>query len=182
MCETGAVVRLLCKGAVVGIAVLLSITYFVMIRPLPRDKARNMDAIVVLAGERSRLATGVQLADRGVAGVLIISNGNAKGWKEANTICASKRRYQVICPQPSSDDTEGEAHTISRIARVRGWNRLVLVSSNYHLRRARTLFHRCLKGELRVYASEPDRTSVGEWVGALLEWPKLMYATVDRDC
>ena len=182
-CATlGAVVRWLIKISVgIGVAVML-LTYLMFVRPVPRDKVQRADVIVVLAGESSRLDTGFAMAKQGVAHVLLISNGTAKGWRAANKLCKSRQTFVVLCPKPSSDSTRGEARTIARLAREQKWKRIVLVSSNYHLRRARTLVHRCFRGELRVYASEPQRLSVGTWVGSILEWPKTVSAQISRDC
>ena len=175
-------VRLLIKLGAGAVAVSVVLTYLLLVRPVPRDNVQRADAIVVLAGERSRLNTGLALARQGVAPVLVISNGAAKDWNVANALCASRQTFVVLCPTPSSDSTRGEANTIARLSREQKWKRLVLVSSNYHLRRARTLFHRCFRGELRVYSSEPERLAFGTWVGALLEWPKTVVAQVARTC
>ena len=175
-------VKRLVKICVIGFVALWLLTFLTLVLPVPRDQVQRLDAIVVLAGENSRLPTGVALAERNVAPVLVISNGNAKGWEAANDLCRSHLTFRVVCPKPSSDDTQGEARTIAALARKSGWRHIVIVSSNYHLRRARTLFHRCFTGEIRVYASNPSRFSVGTWFGAFLEWPKSLRAAIDRDC
>ncbi len=175
-------VRRLVKIGVGVVVAGLLLTYVTFVRPVPRDKVQRADVVVVLAGESSRLDTGLRLMQQGVASALVISNGNAKGWKAANILCSTRQPFVVLCPKPSSDSTGGEAKTISHLARENNWNRMVLVSSNYHLRRARTLFNRCYRGELRVYSSEPDRLSLGTWVGAMLEWPKYAATQIDRDC
>ncbi len=160
----------------------LFLTYVMLVRPEPRTNTRNADVVVVLAGESSRLKAGIELMNKGAAPVLVISNGTAKGWLAANRICAATYSFKVLCPTPSSDDTQGEARTISRLARTEGWNTIVLVSSNYHLRRAEMLFHRCTRAKLLVHSSEVDRWSFGEWFGATLEWPKLLRSQIDRSC
>jgi uncharacterized SAM-binding protein YcdF (DUF218 family) len=176
------VVRLLIKVVAGVAAMVLLLTYMMLVRPLPRDKVQRADAVVVLAGESSRLATGFRLVSEGKADVLVISNGTARGWRAANVLCAGTYTFEVICPKPSSDSTRGEARTIARLSRDNNWKRLVLVSSNFHVRRARTLFNRCFSGELRVYSSDPDRLAFGTWVGAILEWPKTAAAQVTRSC
>ncbi len=77
--------------------------------------------------------------------------------------------------------TVGEAETIARLARARGWNRIDVVTSEYHVVRARILVERCYHGQLRVVGA-PDQL----WllpVDAALESVKLVYhELVHRGC
>ena len=157
-------------------------TYVVFVRPETHEVARSANAVVVLAGEASRLETGLALVGKRVARVLVVSNGTVVGWSAANAVCRARHPFEVICPKPSSDDTQGEAHAISALARERKWTSLVIVSSNYHLRRAELLFSRCTQAKLSLYSSRVDRISFGEWFGAYLEWPKYLRAEISRKC
>jgi uncharacterized SAM-binding protein YcdF (DUF218 family) len=81
-------------------------------------------------------------------------------------------------PEPYS--TRGEARLAARLARARGWDSLVVVTSRFHLFRARKLFERCFEGRLAfVGASNP-------WLrlplSIALEWAKLAVATTGRTC
>ncbi len=175
-------VRKLGKITAVGIALTLLLTYMKLVRPVPRDGIQHADAVVVLAGDETRLATGVALAEKVLGQVLVISNGERKGWKAANALCRSHQRFEVLCPSPATDSTAGEAEMVRRISTGRKWRTVVLVSSNYHLLRARSLFHRCLTAKVRVYSSEPDRLGFSTWYGALMEWPKRLVSVINRDC
>jgi uncharacterized SAM-binding protein YcdF (DUF218 family) len=147
----------------------------------PEDPPGRADAVVVLAGDHDRLAKGLELMRRGVAPVLVISDGNVPGWSAGNRLCAVRQRFRTVCFHPEPFSTRGEAQAVSRLARRRGWRRLVVVTSTYHVIRARMDFRRCFDGEVAGVGAKPTAEN---WVeGVVLEWPKLIYSlTVGRAC
>jgi uncharacterized SAM-binding protein YcdF (DUF218 family) len=114
----------------------------------PEHVAARADAVVVLAGGRGpRLARGLALVRRGVAPVLVVSDGWAATWPEANRLCAGRQApARVVCFYPQPYDTRGEAEAFARLARRNRWTSVVVVSSRYHIARARILFERCFGG------------------------------------
>ena len=82
-------------------------------------------------------------------------------------------------PVPFS--TRGEARAIGRLARARGWNRVVVVTSTFHVTRTRLLFHRCYGGRLWVVgAAAPWWRLPEEWAS---ESGKLIVQlTAERGC
>ncbi|HEX6701267.1 MAG TPA: YdcF family protein [Gaiellaceae bacterium] len=144
------------------------------------DSLRPADAVVVLAGSPGdRLPEGLRLVRGGIAPVLYISDGEHE---TTHGFCGHTRPYRVVCLRPTPYSTRGEAETVKRVAAARGWRRIVVVTSQYHVRRARMLFDRCL-GSSRV-AVVGTRPSLPRFaLGALLEWPKLALAlTLRRAC
>ena len=138
------------------------------------DHPRHADAIVVLAGDSKRIATGVRLFDDHIAPNLLISlfGGVPKG------LCA---RSRVECFHAHPFSTQGEAETTARLAREHGWTSIVIVSSRYHLRRARMLFRRCTNAKLQVVAAHSSVLKFFENVP--LEAGKWAYQlTIDRKC
>lgn len=141
------------------------------------DAPGRADAIVVLAGDAEhRVAEGLRLAARGVALTLVLSTEPDPDYprglcKRANVVCFSARPYS----------TTGEAESFGRIARRRGWRSIVLVTSRYHVTRARLLFDRCFNGEVRAVGVD---AVLDDYIrGAAWEWPKLGHALlVKRDC
>ena len=88
----------------------------------------------------------------------------------------------MVCFNPSPETTRGEAEAIGRLAKEHGWNRIVLVTSTYHMSRARLLVGRCYSGTVEVAPAEPDQ-GVGAWVGAVLhEWGGLAESAIHRSC
>jgi uncharacterized SAM-binding protein YcdF (DUF218 family) len=135
------------------------------------------DAIVVLAGDPRRAATGVRLLHQGVARVLDLSLDASSGEKVA-ALCNDRR---ISCFHASSDSTRGEARTVARLARRHDWHSIVIVSSRFHLRRAQMLFRRCTNAQLQFV---PAHTSRWEYIRNLpFETGKLLVQlTVERGC
>jgi uncharacterized SAM-binding protein YcdF (DUF218 family) len=146
------------------------------------DEPRRADAVVVLAGGRKlRLEKGLELMRRDLAHTLVISDGEARGWLEANRLCnGAATGFRVVCFTPDPYSTQGEAQGVARLARERGWRSVTVVTSRFHVHRARLLFERCLP-DVRVVAARYQL----RYLPSALFWEtgKLSYAlAVDRDC
>jgi hypothetical protein len=143
------------------------------------DSVSHADAIVVLAGDAThRIPPGVALFRRGVAPNLVLSRDTGPGWDRRSGLCGRRR---VVCFRAKPFSTQGEAETVARIARRRGWRSLVVVSSRYHVFRARMLFRRCVKGRVDAVGTGYDR----RWLPLILplESAKLLRAlTTERGC
>lgn len=146
---------------------------------------RQADAVVMLGpglnGERVREA--LRLVRRGRAPVLVVSRARDPGWAAGQELCRGGRRFQVLCIRATPYTTRGEARTVDRLASKRHWGSLVIVTSTYHVTRARLLYRRCFDGRLDVVGADPE-ASLGEWAGAIAhEWGGLAYAaTLARSC
>lgn len=154
--------------------VAASLWLFVLV---PSAHPRHADAIIVLAGDRDRLDTGLRLLRDHVAPELVLSRDPGP-WREADALCA---RRNSICFHAHPYSTQGEAKTVARLARRYGWHRLVVVTSRYHVRRARILFQRCLHSTPAFVAAH---TTFWDYVENIpWEWAKLAYhETIDRSC
>jgi uncharacterized SAM-binding protein YcdF (DUF218 family) len=144
------------------------------------DEVATADAVMVLAGQKKRLPVALELVRRGVAPVLVISDGLDPRWTQANRLCRSGDPERVVCIRPDPHSTRGEARLAARLARERDWDSLVVVSSRFHLFRARLLFERCFRGELAFVGVPSPRPRLP--LAIALEWVKLGVATVRRDC
>jgi hypothetical protein len=147
------------------------------------DTAHPADALVVFAGGRGeRLSKALVLVQQ-VAPVLVISNGRAARWQAANQLCASRQRFEVLCPQPDPDTTRGEARMVRDLAARRGWRSVVVVTSTYHARRAQLLLGRCFDGQLQIVAAPPHEQWLRTWARANVELAGLLRALVTApDC
>jgi uncharacterized SAM-binding protein YcdF (DUF218 family) len=147
--------------------------------PLPP----HADAIVVLAGNTDRLPAALELADDGVAPVLVVSRDETGKDRARQRLCErpGERSYDVLCKQAAPFSTRGEARLVADLARQNGWSSLVVVSSRYHLFRAERLLARCTDAGLTmVGVGEPLTTTA---VAIPLEWAKLGLAeTARRGC
>jgi uncharacterized SAM-binding protein YcdF (DUF218 family) len=171
-------VRLLALAALAWLALCA----FLFVWPREDDPHRA-DAVVVLSGGRKfRLEKGLELVRDGVADTLVISDGRADGWPEANRLCEDgDDGFRVVCFKPDPYSTQGEAEGVARLAREHGWRSVALVTSRFHVFRARMLFERCFPGEVGAVGAGYKL----RYLPLALFWEsgKLSYAlTVDRDC
>jgi uncharacterized SAM-binding protein YcdF (DUF218 family) len=123
--------------------------------PADTGPPAHADVIVVLSGGlNTRLDPALALARRGVAPVLAVSGAFLDPrWKKAHRLCRGLLRrlpFRVLCFEPKPYSTRGEAETVARLARTHGWKRIVVVTSTYHVTRARMLFRRCWHGPLSM--------------------------------
>jgi uncharacterized SAM-binding protein YcdF (DUF218 family) len=164
------------------VAAWLAVCAFLFVWPR-QDSPRHADAVVVLAGGRkSRLEKGLELVRRHVADTLVISDGRAPDWPRGNRLChQGASGFRVVCFKPDPYSTQGEAQGVARLARARGWRSVVVVTSTFHVFRARMLFERCLGHDVEVVGA---RYKLRYLPSALFwETSKLTYALVaDREC
>ena len=151
------------------------------------DAVRRSDAVVVVAGGPLRLKKGIELMQEKIAPLLIVSNPRG-AWaykEEARHLCDGhgiKRPFEVICFDPAPESTQGEARFVKRIAAKRHLRSIIVVTSYFHVTRARLEMRRCYKGHLAVIGT-PVYNKPQEWFWVAIEWPKLIYAeTLNRGC
>jgi uncharacterized SAM-binding protein YcdF (DUF218 family) len=146
-----------------------------------QDSPRRADAVVVLAGDHLRLGKALELMTRHVAPTLVISDGLAPGWRQANRLCHGAARFRVVCFRPVPYSTRGEARAVAGMAAARGWRSVLVVTSTYHVTRARLLFDRCVGPRVSVTGSTYRRSLIP--LEVFLEPAKLAYAlVVARGC
>lgn len=147
--------RLLIRLALLGLGVWLVLALYLFVWP-SQDHPRHTAAIIVLAGDAEhRFPRALEFARAGVAPVLVVSDGARSNWAPARKLCAHPRgrSFRVICFRPAPYSTRGEARAALALAERYRWRSLLVITSTYHLFRARLLFKRCLDGHARVYAT-----------------------------
>ena len=115
------------------------------------DPLQKADAIVVLGGEwDGRVDYGLDLARSGYADTVVLSDGYGDHrLREVTDACdRGPTGIRVICFRPDPYTTQGEAKYTAQLARRYQWTRLIVVSWNYHLVRARYIFRQCFDGAL----------------------------------
>lgn len=129
-------------------------------------------------GKGDRIAEGLRLWRAGVARTLVLSDGRSEDEKRDTRHCD---RPRTLCFVPDPYSTQGESRWVGLEARRRGWESLLVVTSAYHVRRARMVFGRCFGGRLAVVGSDPPLENL--LIGVAWEWPKgLYYLTLKRGC
>lgn len=148
------------------------------------DRPGHADAVVVLSGGHDwRLDPALALVRRGVAPTLVISAvALDPKWRTAHRLCRDGiRGVRVLCPTPDPYSTRGEARMIARLAREHGWRKVDVVTSRYHVFRARIVIRRCYHGRLAMIGTHyPWLAAPLDW---LSEWAKLIVQeTAERGC
>ena len=115
----------------------------------------SADAVVVLAGDESRLPVALSLVRDGIAPVLVVSEDQSGDDQARDALCREGKLegVELVCRAASPYSTRGEARLVASLADRRGWKRLVVVTSRYHLFRAERLFRRCTDAELVMRGS-----------------------------
>lgn len=121
---------------------------------------RHADAVVVLGPPtvNGRLEAGLALIRQHLASDLVVSVGGDDHMLSSPLCAQPQHGFTVTCFEPHPGTTRGEAEHVRDLARQHGWASVVVVTSTYHVSRARLIFHRCLNGSLAVVAARRDIT------------------------
>jgi uncharacterized SAM-binding protein YcdF (DUF218 family) len=117
-------------AAVVAAFVVVTLRWFVWPDTEPVAEA---DAVVVLSGSPERLPNGQALLADGIAPTLAASRGPRR---RPGLDCDASA---IVCFRADPFSTVGEARRIAELADAREWDELAVVTSTFHLVRARTL-------------------------------------------
>jgi uncharacterized SAM-binding protein YcdF (DUF218 family) len=140
-----------------GVLVALPLTVFPESVAVPREA----DVVVVLAGgDGERHATARMIMDRAVgppADLLLLAEGGAPGRPEVDDLCGTAEpRYAIACFTPDPATTAGAARAIGDLAAAQRWERVAVVTSTYHVTRARLRIERCTDAEVLLIGAAPD--------------------------
>ncbi|WP_432420346.1 YdcF family protein [Nocardia neocaledoniensis] len=125
----------------------------VFVRP-QLDPLRPAEVIVVLGGTPyDRFDLGIELAERGFAPEVLISQTTGRDDPNMDRFCGGRFAFRVSCFVPDPARTDGEAREIVRRATIYGWRHLIVVTATAQVSRARYLVGRCYDGELTMVAS-----------------------------
>ena len=165
--------------------------------PLPA----KVDAVVVLQGsvlgEEARVAGAIRLLQQGKTDRILLSIPKETYWGQrvapiaydflTRTYGAEATKHITFCESFDVDSTEQEAKALTDCIRERDWRSIVVVTSDYHTRRAGIIWRRAAKEQhLRVElcmhgVPDPefqgpswwrDRRSAKTW---LMEFTKLVW-------
>jgi uncharacterized SAM-binding protein YcdF (DUF218 family) len=181
------------------IAILLSILILSTTsgRFLVLNDLEHADVIVVLAGETDRRpARGLQLLSQNYAPRMLLDVPVSDVVYDRSLIEIAKS-YVAKAPQSSSIEicpvvglsTKGETQDVARCLSHTAVRRILLVTSDYHTRRARSIFQHQLKGYqfFVTPASNPQQFGASWWQHRQWakmnfdEWLRLMWwEAVDR--
>jgi hypothetical protein len=148
------------------------------------DLPSRAGAVVALAGADDRLPLAQKLVRDGVSNTLVVSEDSAKNDPNRYALChgPKPKGYTLICRSASPSSTRGEARMIAGLAEQRDWSNVVVVSSRYHLYRAKMLIHRCTHINVAMRGIDSDPWWRKAW-SIPLEYAKLGWSvTGKRGC
>jgi uncharacterized SAM-binding protein YcdF (DUF218 family) len=132
------------------------------------DGPRKADAIVVLGGDQygARVLKGAQLAAAGYAPVVLVSGPpRLVGYESSEEVqYAEQQGYpaslfrEVHLPVEYSESTRAEARFISGYLASQGMKSILLVTSNYHTKRAAMIWRKQNQTLGVTVVAAPDRS------------------------
>lgn len=149
------------------VAALCAIVYFAR-HPILRfaaeswvvdEPAGHADALVVLSDDNfyaDRATHAAQLFREGVAPTVVASgrklrpNAGISELMEHDLIERGVPKERIVRLSHDADSTREEAATVTKLAEERHWKSLVVVTSNYHTRRARYIYSRVAPAGIAV--------------------------------
>lgn len=150
----------------------------------PHSLDEPVDAVVVFAGGRGeRLARALQLVENGGAELLVIMNGRDPRWSAARALCDAQEPVRVLCPDPDPDTTKGEARALGGLVREQQLRRVAVVTSTYHVPRARLWTKRCVDADVTIVDAGVGDSAWRHVRRVLHEWGGVGAAVLfDRSC
>jgi uncharacterized SAM-binding protein YcdF (DUF218 family) len=167
--------------AVIAAVVLAFVALDVWLFAIHHDQAPvRADAIVVLSGSKARLPVGVRLMRAHDAPLLVVSRNDRPTTLEQEA-CAHQLGLATLCVRADPFSTQGEARLIAQLARTRGWHTVDVVTSQFHVYRARLIIRRCYHDRLAMVGA-PNPAGIALARNLVLEPVKLVYHELRRGC
>ncbi len=138
------------------------------------DTLDKADALIVLGDDNfyaDRVTRGAQLFREGKAPVVVASgrrlrpNAGIAELMEHDLVERGVPRDKIVRFSHDGDSTLEEAHSLVRIVKERKWHSVIVVTSNFHTRRARYIFQRVfpLGVEVRVASARDGDFDPEHW-------------------
>ena len=123
------------------------------------EPLEHADALVVLSDDNfyaDRATHAAQLFREGVAPTVVASgrrlrpNAGISELMEHDLVERGVPREKIVRLSHDADSTKEEAASVAKLAQEMHWKRIVVVTSNYHTRRARYIFRRVFPTAITV--------------------------------
>lgn len=167
----GILFRLLALVAIGGFAAILYLAWHPLLRAaasfwIVQDRIEPADIIIVIGDDdftADRAKESAALFRAGWAPQILASGRMLRPYASIADYMARDLQSEGVPPSAilrfshRADDTREEAEGLRVLAEQKGWRRILLVTSNYHTRRARYIFRKVLPASVRLeVASAPD--------------------------
>ena len=126
------------------------------------DSVERADAIIVLSDDNffaDRSTRAAELFRQGKAPLVVASgrrlrpNAGISELMEHDLIERGVPKDRIIRAPHDADSTREEAEALLRFARTKKWHALIVVTSNYHTRRARYIFRKIFPEGVEIYVA-----------------------------
>jgi uncharacterized SAM-binding protein YcdF (DUF218 family) len=160
-------------GILVNLIVLLSMVVFCAVLYLVRhpifrfaaeswiieDALDKADALIVLSDDNfyaDRATRAAELFREGKAPVVVASgrrlrpNAGIAELMEHDLVERGVPKEKILRFAHDADSTQEEAEALGKLARTKKWRKVIVVTSNYHTRRARYIFRRVFPQDIET--------------------------------
>jgi len=123
------------------------------------DSLDKADALLVLSGDNfygDRATRAAELFREGKAPVVVASgrrlrpNAGITELTEHDLVERGVPKEKILRFAHDADSTREEAEALAKLARTKKWRRVIVVTSNYHTRRARYIFRRVFPQDIET--------------------------------
>ena len=151
-----------------GLIVSYAIGFVLFAATLPTAPTTlpHADGIVALTGGGARLDAADKLLENDAASRLLISGVNPGTTKEQLKVLAHGGRKFDCCADLGfrAENTRGNANEAASWVHRHGYNSVIVVTANYHMRRSLTEFAADMPGvRLVAYPVEPEGIDLSAW-------------------
>lgn len=154
---------------IVSLCIVIFCTFLYLVRhPIFRfaaetwiveDPLENADALIVLSGDNfyaDRATRAAELFREGKAPLIVASgrrlrpNAGIAELMEHDLVERGVPKDKILRFTHDADSTREEAEALVKLAKTRKWHKTIVVTSNYHTRRARYIFNRVFPQGIEV--------------------------------
>jgi uncharacterized SAM-binding protein YcdF (DUF218 family) len=123
------------------------------------DTLERSDAILVLSDDNfyaDRVTRASQVYRQGLGPIVVASGRRLRPYAgiaelmEHDLIERGVPKDKILRVAHDSDSTREEAKTLAQLAKQKKWRSVIVVTSNYHTRRARYIFSRIFPEDIRI--------------------------------
>jgi len=147
---------------------LLCLTIYLARHPLMRlaggwlvveDTVEKSDAIVILSDDNfyaDRATRAAELYRQNLAPTVVASGIRLRPYAGISELMSHDLiergvpKERIVSFPQDADNTREEAEALKTLVAQKGWKSIIIVTSNYHTRRARYIFHKVFPSDIKI--------------------------------
>ncbi len=166
-----------------GLVAFLTDRWFVS--PQVTETLVAADAIVVFPGgpkAEERFVKAIDLMEDGLAPLLFVATDIKQSELEMLVCDGSSFDFETACRLSVPRNTHGNAVATGTEAADRGWDSVILVTSDDHITRSHMLLRRCFAGDIQTAVSVKNSTGRSSPSRIIHEWGGMVKAIFTDRC